>query len=87
MYRKIVVGYDDTEQAKDALAMGRQIADATGAALIAARVVAIDSMWAGVDAHLGDHDAHFPRRRGKRAPHTTPQARARAEQLAGARPS
>jgi nucleotide-binding universal stress UspA family protein len=62
MYRKIVVGYDDTEQAKDALALGRQLADATGAALIAAGMVAIDSMWAGVDAHLGDADAQFARR-------------------------
>jgi nucleotide-binding universal stress UspA family protein len=62
MYRKIVVGYDDTDQAKDALALGRQLADATGAALIAAGVVAIGSMWAGVDAHLGDADAQFARK-------------------------
>src|SRR5919204_941948 len=62
MYRKIVVGYDDTEQAKDALALGRQLADATGAALIAAGVVAIGSMWAAGDADRGDADAQFARK-------------------------
>lgn len=29
MYRKILVGYDNSDQAKDALAFGKQLADAT----------------------------------------------------------
>jgi nucleotide-binding universal stress UspA family protein len=33
MYSRIVVGYDDRDQSKDALALGKQIADATGAEL------------------------------------------------------
>src|SRR5215217_1355667 len=46
MYRKILVGYDDSYQSKDALALGKQLADATGADLVAAGVFQFDPMWA-----------------------------------------
>jgi len=36
MYRKILVGYDDTDHAKDALALGKQLTGATGAQLVVA---------------------------------------------------
>lgn len=41
MYRKILVGYDGSDQAKDALALGRQLADTTGAELAVASVFAL----------------------------------------------
>jgi nucleotide-binding universal stress UspA family protein len=44
---KIIVGYDDSEQAGDALAFGRQIADATGAELVAAHVVLVHALLRG----------------------------------------
>ncbi len=47
MYRTILVGYDDSGQAKDALALAEQLADLTGAALIVARVLAPGSLIAG----------------------------------------
>lgn len=43
MYRKIIVGYDDSEQAKDALALGRDLKDATGAELVVAGVAEYDA--------------------------------------------
>ena len=62
MYRKILVGYDDSDQAKDALALGKQLADATGAELSSPGVFQWDPVW---------HDCRlaFPRRgRRVRAP-------------------
>ena len=38
MFKKIVIGYDGSDQARDALALGRLMADVTGAELIAAGV-------------------------------------------------
>lgn len=37
MYRKIVVGYDGSDQAKDALALGTDLSQATGAELSVGR--------------------------------------------------
>jgi hypothetical protein len=31
MYRKVLVGYDDSDGARDALTLGRQLAEAAGA--------------------------------------------------------
>ncbi|HEX6653141.1 MAG TPA: universal stress protein [Thermoleophilaceae bacterium] len=59
MYRKILVGYDDSDQAKDALALGRQIADATGAELVLAGVSQFDPVWRDWDPHFRDADAEF----------------------------
>ena len=47
MYRKILVGYDDSDQAKDALALGKQLADATGAELVVGGVFQFDPVWGG----------------------------------------
>ena len=62
MYRKILVGYDDSDQAKDALALGKQLADATGADLVAAGVFQFDPMWGGFDPHFREAEAEFARK-------------------------
>jgi len=46
-YGKIVVGYDDSDQAKDALALGKQIADVTGAELIVSHVFLFHPLMRG----------------------------------------
>lgn len=46
-FEKIIVGYDDSEHAKDALALGKQIADATGAELIVSRVFLFHPLMRG----------------------------------------
>ena len=62
MYRKILVGYDDSDQAKDALALGKQLADATGAELVVAGVFQFDPMWGGFDPHFRDAEIEFARK-------------------------
>jgi nucleotide-binding universal stress UspA family protein len=47
MYRTILVGYDGSGQAEDALALAEQLAESTGAGLIVARVLAAGSLIAG----------------------------------------
>lgn len=59
MYRKILVGYDDSEQSSDALALGKQLADATGADLVVAGVFQWDPVWQAVDSRFHDADAEF----------------------------
>lgn len=59
MYRKILIGYDDSAQARDALALGKQLADATGADLVVAGVFQWDPMWHAVDSRFHDADAEF----------------------------
>jgi nucleotide-binding universal stress UspA family protein len=59
MYRKILVGYDDSDQAKDAVAFGRQLADATGAELVVAGVFQFDPVWGDADARFRDADEEF----------------------------
>lgn len=61
MYRKILVGYDTSDQSKDALALGKQLADATGAELIVAGVSQFDPRWGGFDAHFREADAGYAR--------------------------
>jgi nucleotide-binding universal stress UspA family protein len=61
MYRKILVGYDDGDQAKDALALGKQLADATGAELVVAGVFQFDPVWGGSDPRFRDADVEFAR--------------------------
>jgi len=46
-YKKIVVGYDDSDQAKDALALGKRLADATSAELIVSHVFVFHPMMRG----------------------------------------
>jgi len=59
MYRKILVGYDGSEQAEDALAFGRQLADMAGAELVLAGVVALAPMRGGVGPAIGQAEAEF----------------------------
>jgi nucleotide-binding universal stress UspA family protein len=61
-YRKILVGYDDSEQAKDALALGRRLAGATGAELVVAGVFQFDPIWGGLDPHFHEAEAELTRR-------------------------
>ena len=62
VYRKILVGYDDSDQAKDALALGKQLADATGAELVVAGVFQFDPVWGGADPRFRDADTDFTRK-------------------------
>ena len=62
MYRKILVGYDDSDQARDALALGKQLADATGATLVVAGVFQFDPVRGGFDAHFREAEAEYARK-------------------------
>jgi nucleotide-binding universal stress UspA family protein len=59
MYRKILVGYDDSEQARDALALGRQLGDAAGADLVVAGVFPWDPIWRSASSSFRDADIAF----------------------------
>ena len=59
MYSKIIVGHDATPQADDALALGKLLAEATGASLTAVGVIPSDPVWGGEDLLLRDADADF----------------------------
>ena len=59
MYSKIIVGYDGSAQADDALALGKLIAGATGASLTAVTVLQFDPQWGGRDIHFQDLDAEL----------------------------
>jgi nucleotide-binding universal stress UspA family protein len=61
MFRKIIVGYDDSDQAKDAAALGKQIADATGAELTLVGVSQFDPVWRDWDPHFREVDEEFAR--------------------------
>jgi len=45
MYRKIIVGYDGSDQAEDAVALGRRLSSATNAELTVAQVFAYGPFW------------------------------------------
>src|SRR5215212_2355041 len=63
MYGKILVGYDDSNQAKDALALGKRLADATGAELVVAGVFLVHPMWhGGIDPTIRDDEVAFARK-------------------------
>ena len=59
MYTKIIVGYDGSAQADDALALGKLLAGATGASLTAVAVLQFDPQWGGRDIHFQDLDAEL----------------------------
>jgi nucleotide-binding universal stress UspA family protein len=59
MYRKILVGYDDSEQARDALTLGKQLADATGADLVVAGVLPCDPVRHAASSWFHDAAAEF----------------------------
>jgi nucleotide-binding universal stress UspA family protein len=62
MYKRIVIGYDGSAQAHDALAFAKQIASATQASLTALTVLQFDPIWGGRDIHLQDVDGELERR-------------------------
>lgn len=59
MYRKILVGYDGSEQAEDALAFGKQLADTSSAELVVAGVWPVAQMWSGLDPAIDEAEAEF----------------------------
>jgi nucleotide-binding universal stress UspA family protein len=61
MYRKILVGFDDSDRGKDAIALGKRLADATGAELVVGGVFQWDPVWHAADARFRDADAEFER--------------------------
>ena len=67
MYRRILVGYDGSEQAEDALAFGKQLADAAGAELTVAGVWPLAQMWSGLDPAIDEAKAEFSDRVGAAA--------------------
>ena len=85
MYRKILVGYDDSDQAKDALALGKQLAEATGAELVVAGVFQFDPIWGGVDPRFRDADTEYAGKIEDAAKAAGAEAEADRQQLAGAR--
>ncbi len=62
MYGKILVGYNHSDQAGDALVLGKQLADATGAQLIVARVFPFDPIWGTrLDPHFREAEEEYAR--------------------------
>lgn len=61
MFRKIVVGYAGSDQAKDALAFGLSVAGASGAALVVAGVLPQDPLTGGRDVLFAESDAELQR--------------------------
>jgi nucleotide-binding universal stress UspA family protein len=61
MYRKIIVGYDGSQQAEDAVALGRLLADASGASLTLAGVFYFSPRLGGRDPVLHDVEAEHIR--------------------------
>jgi nucleotide-binding universal stress UspA family protein len=59
MYTQVIIGYDGSPQADDALALGKLIAGATGASLTAVAVLQFDPQWGGRDVHLQSFDAEL----------------------------
>jgi nucleotide-binding universal stress UspA family protein len=62
MYKRIIIGYDGSDQADDALAFAKQLASATQASLTALTVLQFDPIWGGRDLHPRDLDAELQRR-------------------------
>jgi nucleotide-binding universal stress UspA family protein len=61
MFRKILVGYDDSDQAKDALVLGRKLADTMGSELVVGGVFQFDPVWKGLDTHFHDAEVEYAR--------------------------
>ena len=78
-FRKIVVGYDSTEPAQDALRLAALLADATGAHLIVAAVE--NDLNAGLAHHLADARERLPY--GSRAELIPLRGRSVAQALTG----
>jgi nucleotide-binding universal stress UspA family protein len=57
MYKRIVVGLDESERAQDALAFGKLIAEVAGASLTIAGVVQFDPRWGERDPSFQEAEA------------------------------
>ncbi len=62
MYKQIVIGYDGSAQAGDAVAFAKQLAGATGASLTAVTVLQFDPIWGAPYPNLANLDAELERR-------------------------
>ena len=62
MYRNVIVGYDGSAQADDAVALAKQVADATGGSLTLATVFYLNSKLGGRDPILEDVEAEQTRK-------------------------
>lgn len=62
MYRKILIAYDDSDHAKDALTLGKQLADGSGAELVVAGVFLVAPMGHGMDAAIREEEVGFARK-------------------------
>jgi nucleotide-binding universal stress UspA family protein len=60
MFRRIIVGYDGSEQADDALALGKLIADTSDAELVVAGVFRFDPLWGPTPA-FQEAEVHYAR--------------------------
>jgi nucleotide-binding universal stress UspA family protein len=61
MYRKIIVGYDGSERAQDALARAKLLTDASGAELVVAGVFEFDPRWGGHGPRYRESVAEYAR--------------------------
>ena len=61
MYRKVLVGYDTSDEARDALALAKQLASLSGADLVVAGVFQFDPVWGGFDPRFRDADVDYAR--------------------------
>jgi nucleotide-binding universal stress UspA family protein len=61
VYRKIIVGYDDSERAQDALALGELLARISGAELVVAGVFQFDPLLGSRDPSFAEAEADFAR--------------------------
>ena len=61
MYRKVLVGYDTSDEARDALALAKQLASLSGADLVVAGVFQFDPVWGGFDPRFRDVDVDYAR--------------------------
>jgi nucleotide-binding universal stress UspA family protein len=59
MIRTVLAGYDDSDQARDALAFARLIVGATGARLVVAGILPQDPLTGGRDVLFADSDAQM----------------------------
>ena len=62
MYRKIIVGHDLHEGGEDALALGRLLAEATGAELVVAGIFPIGDLPRGFEAEWREHEEEVAKR-------------------------
>lgn len=62
MYRKIIVGYDGSAQAEDALALGALISGASDAKLVVAGVFEFDPIWGIRDPGFHEAEVDYSRR-------------------------